>query len=58
MLWEVADRVNGVRIMDSDGEDITVEHAMVYFAARAKAGFGSAGRGLCECLWFGPCLDE
>jgi hypothetical protein len=36
MLWEVTDRVNGVRIMDSDGEDITVEHAMVYFAARAK----------------------
>lgn len=36
MLCEVTDRVNGVRVLDPDGEDITVEQALVYFAARAK----------------------
>lgn len=34
-LCEVADWVNGVRIVDPHGEDVTVEQALTYFAARA-----------------------
>jgi len=36
MFCEVTDWVDGVRIMDPAGEDVTVEQALVYFAARAK----------------------
>jgi hypothetical protein len=36
LLYEVVDWVNGVRIMDPHGEDVTVERALVYFTARTK----------------------
>jgi hypothetical protein len=36
LLYEVVDWVNGVRIMDPHGEDVTVEQSLVYFTARTK----------------------
>lgn len=35
LLFEVDDWVQGVRVMDPHGEDVTVEQAVDYFAARA-----------------------
>jgi hypothetical protein len=38
LLFDVVDWVGGVRILDPDGEDVTVEQALAYFAARAIGG--------------------
>ena len=35
LLFEVDDWVDGVRVMDPHGEDVTVAEAVEYFAARA-----------------------
>lgn len=42
LLCEVADSVYGVRVMDDHGEDVSVEAALRYIAARA-AGTSKAG---------------
>lgn len=36
LLCEVVDWVNGIRILDPHGEDVTVDQALAYFGARAK----------------------
>jgi len=38
LLCEVVDWVDRVRILDLNGEDVTVEQALAYFAARAMGG--------------------
>jgi hypothetical protein len=35
LLCEVADSIDGVRVIDDDGEDVTVVAALRYIAARA-----------------------
>jgi hypothetical protein len=35
VLCEVADSIEGVRVMDEDGEDVSVESALRYITARA-----------------------
>ena len=42
LLCEVSDSVNGVRVLDDDGEDVSVEAALRYIAARA-AGISKSG---------------
>lgn len=37
VLCELVDRVDGVRVMDPDGEDVTVEVSLRYIQARAAA---------------------
>lgn len=42
LVCELSDAMNGVRVMDDDGEDVSVEAALLYIAARA-AGTSKAG---------------
>jgi hypothetical protein len=42
LLCEVSDSVSGVRVLDDDGEDVSVEAALRYIAARA-AGTSKSG---------------
>lgn len=42
LLCEVADSVNGVRVMDDNGEDVSIDRALDYVAARA-AGTSKSG---------------
>lgn len=36
VLCEVADTIDGVRVMDDDGEDVSIEMALRYIEARAS----------------------
>jgi hypothetical protein len=36
VLCEVADRIDSVRVMDADGEDVAIEAALRYIEARAE----------------------
>ena len=42
LLCEVSDSVDGVRVLDDDGEDVSVDAALRYIAARA-AGTSKTG---------------
>lgn len=35
-FYEVADWIDGVRILDPDGEDVSVEQGLAYLAARIR----------------------
>lgn len=49
LLCEVSDWVNGVRVLDDDGEDVSIEAALRYVAARA-AGTSKEGAWL-QAVW-------
>ena len=48
LLMEVSDRVDGVRLLDPHGDDVSVDEALDYFAARLS---GATRRQATASVW-------